>query len=575
MRVAICIFGIVFPLFTSLAQAQKINFDWAKSFGGENYELPRFLKVDEQGNIYLFGETESTYFKIENNYLFKNFMNHIRNSFLLKYSKSGKLLWSKVLYNDIGMSALGLDIDIDQNIIITGHFSGNFISVDSVKFTNIYNSENIFILKFDQSGEILNHKIYSSLLSGITTYGGITHDSKNHYYLAGDTEANIYSQNNDTIFKRDRKYGKILFIMKLDSHLNIQWIKSFGGKGDQIFDVICDEKDNLIVYGYYLFRTLLIDSLKVNNYTNQYDPGLGYGSHELFLAKIDSNGEAIWLKTLKGTKVEFPSYDDITIDKYGNIYLGGIFQSDTLFFNGNTSLIKTKDVLDYFDIFYAKFDKNGECKWAKKIINGKANIDDMSIHLLNNGNLVITGNFDSTAFKIGPVILTNNGQNDCFILLTNNEGEILTGTSFGRENNEWDQQIASFDTSIYIFAGFTSDRLLIKDEVVVNDTTDGSSDGLLIKLHIDSITSLTDLYSSTQNTIVYPIPVQDILHFQYPKNESNLRYIIYDMYGRSVNSGNLFRSTNVINVELLKTGVYFLYLLGDQGKSYNCKFEKI
>lgn len=574
MRGVIRIFGIILSLFATSAQAQKINFDWAKSFGGDDFEASRFMKVDTQGNVYLFGETTSTYFKVDGKYLFKNSMPNVTKAYLLKYSKSGDFLWSKVLLNDIGINIFGLDIDINQNIILTGFFYGNFLNVDSIKFATNYNSSasNIFIIKLDKSGSILNHKVYSSLLSGLATVGGVTHDSKKQFYLAGYAESHIFSQNNDTIFKRDRKDGKILFIMKMDSQLNIFWIKSFGGKGDQIFDVSCDQEDNLIVYGWYRYRTLTIDSLMVNNYTKEYTPVVGYGDQELFITKLDSNGKAIWLKTISGSRDEYPSYDDITIDPDGNIYLGGLFKSDTLFFNENVKLIRTKNALDYFDLFYAKFDKNGDCKWAKKIINGNDLIDDMSIHLLKNGNLIITGNYDGTAFKTGPVILPNNGHGDCFVLLSNNEGEMLSGTSFGGEGLEWDQQIASYDTSIYIFAGFTSKELKIRDEVLVDETSIG--DGLFIKLHIDSLTSLTDVYPTTKNTIVYPIPVQDVLHFQYPKNESNLRFIIYDMYGRSVNSGNLYRSTNGINVELLKTGVYFLYLLGDQGKNYNCKFEK-
>lgn len=576
MRGVFRIFGIIFSLLTSSAQAQKLNFDWAKSFGGESYELPRFMKVDALGNIYLFGETESTSFKVDENYLFKNFPPRIQNSFLLKYSKSGKLLWKKLLHNDIGMSVLGIDIDSNQNILLTGVYYGTFFNIDSVKFTNIYNSNNIFIIKLDQSGKVLNHKIYSSLLYGITTYGGITHDSKNNYFLAGSIEGNIYGQNNDTIFKRDIKEGNILILMKMDSQLNIQWIKSLGGKGDQIFDVICDKEDNLIVYGWYRFKTLIIDSLKVNNYTKRYDPapGFEYGDNELFLTKLDSNGKALWLKTISGAKVEFPSYDDITLDNEGNIYLGGTFQSDTLFFNQNTSLIRTNIVLDYFDLFYSKFDKNGECKWAKKIINGNDLIDDMSIHLLNNGNLIITGNYDSTAFKSGTVNLPNNGHGDCFIFLANNEGDILSGTSFGGEDIEWDQQIASFDTSIYIFGAFSSKKLQIRDELLVNDTTDGTTDAIFIKLHIDSLTSVNDIKPAIQIILVYPNPVQDILNIQFPLNESNSRYIIYDIYGRSVNIGSFYNATKEINVDSLIAGVYFLHVWGFDGRNYNCKFVK-
>lgn len=563
MRGVIGIFGILLSFLSLSAQAQKLNFDWAKSFGGDEFEASRFMKVDIQGNIYLFGETHSTEFKIDGKYLFNNFKPNIPKGFLLKYSKNGELLWSKVLFNDIGVQVLGLDIDINQNIILTVDFYGNFINSDSIKFTTNNNStaSNVFIIKLDQSGRRINHKVYSSLLSEITTYGGVTHDGNNNYYLAGSTEANIYGQNTDTIFKRDRKDGKILFIMKMDSQLNIFWIKSFGGKGDQIFDVSCDHEDNLIVYGWYRYRTLTIDSLMVNNYTKEYTPVVGYGDQELFITKLDSNGKAIWLKTISGSRDEYPSYDDITIDPDGNIYLGGLFKSDTLFFNENVKLIRTKNELDQFDLFYAKFGKNGECKWARKINNGKVNIDDMSIHLLKNGNLIITGNYDSTAFRTGTVILPNNGQNDCFILLANNEGEILSGTSFGGEGLEWDQQIATYDTSIYIFSGFSSKELKINDEVLTDEASNG--DGLFIKLHIDSLTSLIDFKPVSENIIVYPNPVSDELFvniYGQSKSGNNTIFELTNNLGESSIPESEKINENEFKLKLSKliNGIYYL-----------------
>ena len=77
MRGVIRIFGIILSLFAASAQAQKINFDWAKSFGGDDFEASRFMKVDTQGNVYLSGETSSTYFKVDGKYLFNNSINNV------------------------------------------------------------------------------------------------------------------------------------------------------------------------------------------------------------------------------------------------------------------------------------------------------------------------------------------------------------------------------------------------------------------------------------------------------------------------------------------------------------------
>ena len=143
----------------SILSAQQFKFEWARSFGGSKDEIPRVMKVDKKGDIYLFFDVGSTHFSIDNKFFFKwiNPENYPRNAVLLKYSPTGELLWGRALKtNNIGIEAYGIVIDQDNNVIISGLHKGNELYLDTMK---IYSSVNVntfaFILKLNEEGGIL------------------------------------------------------------------------------------------------------------------------------------------------------------------------------------------------------------------------------------------------------------------------------------------------------------------------------------------------------------------------------------------------------------------------------------
>ena len=565
----------------SILSAQQFKFEWARSFGGSKDEIDRVMKVDKKGDIYLFFDVGSTHFSIDNKFFFKwiNPENYPSNAVLLKYNPSGELLWGRALKtNNIGIEAYGIAIDQDNNVIISGLHQGNELYLDTVKvYSDVNIDEFAFILKLDELGQLLKYQTFAETKSGgFNNGGGIAVDQSGHYYMNAKTRYSIIDKNKDTIFKSDlNTKGRYLLLFKLDQDFNPVWIKKHYNVDGYFGDVKVDGEDNIIVYGMFRGRELTVDSFTVRNAETVYLDG-NFGESEIYLLKVNSNGQAIWLKSIQGKDIEACSKNDLTCDKDNNIYLGGVMGSDTVVFNERITLNKDRRQLNYWDIFYAKYDKDGNCIWARPIINGNDAIDDMSIHVLPTGHLIVSGNFSNQDLYAGNTTVGSKGQGDCFVLLTGNNGEIITGFSYGGNRNEFDGELWSDGKSLYILSSFGSSELQFGNVIVKNDTTDGSHDCLLLKYSIESLTSATDLPDDQIVVGVYPNPTYEMLELQLPEELSrgSLFYNLYDIDGKWMCSGLLRSGQTSIPVQSLQPGHYIIKGGTMEGKRFVAKFVK-
>lgn len=106
----------------------------------------------------------------------------------------------------------------------------------------------------------------------------------------------------------------------------------------------------------------------------------GYGLDDLWLFKIDVEGNILWSKTYGGSQSEYLANALVSVD--GGYVVAGATEST----NGNVSI--TKDEFRQHWLF--KVDKNGEIIWQKKF----SNIPGSQIHCLKkakNGDLIGAG----------------------------------------------------------------------------------------------------------------------------------------------------------------------------------------
>lgn len=118
---------------------------WEKTWGGEGYDSAGDVTVDQYGNIYVVGKTDS--------FGLVSPMTQIGDAFILKYAPDGTLQWQKT-WGDGGGDGIddanGVTVDQDGAVYVVGetHLGSG--------------SLNAFILKYDGSGNLLWQKIWGS-----------------------------------------------------------------------------------------------------------------------------------------------------------------------------------------------------------------------------------------------------------------------------------------------------------------------------------------------------------------------------------------------------------------------------
>ena len=197
---------------------------------------------------------------------------------------------------------------------------------------------------------------------------------------------------------------------------NWQWAKSAGGTS-------YDDGNNIFYSKGYLYLTGNFQSKKIifgnDTLVNTNTTG---NTSDIFIAKYDSLGNAIWAKSAGGKKND--NGLGITADANGNIFVTGYFRSDTIIFG--TFILKKYSTYyqDSADVFIVKYDASGNVIWAKSA--GGWDCDyGTSIAVDVNGNCYVTGNYQSMSIVFDNDTLHLTGGSNIFLVKYDNSGNVL------------------------------------------------------------------------------------------------------------------------------------------------------
>jgi len=209
----------------------------------------------------------------------------------------------------------------------------------------------------------------------------------------------------------------ILSQLTIAQNYGLEWVKQMGGISDDLGSSITTD-DNGNVYSTGKFDG-----------TVDFDPGpttlnlTSVGSKDIFIQKLDTAGNLLWVKQIGGTSFDFGK--SITTDVSDNVYTTGRFYG-TVDFDPGVGIFNLTSSGD-FDIFILKLDAAGNLLWIKQM-GGTSNDEGYSIITDAGGNVYTTGWFKGTAdFDPGAVItnLTSAGEEDIFILKLSPAGNLL------------------------------------------------------------------------------------------------------------------------------------------------------
>lgn len=400
---------------------------------------------------------------------------------------------SKVLdstFNNTSCTVSSILRDADNNIFVSGYFSGNVDFGNGIVGTNgAYSSG--FIVKY--KGSDLSY-INIVIITGNNILDGsypndIVLDNSGTIYITGNFGGNV---NFGAGLVGTGGSFRASYIAKYNSS-DLSYINSV---------VFGDINANSNAFG---------TSLKLDNNSNIYNTGTFKGTIDFvgnqllttannssYLVKFNRNN----LTFLVGTQIcgngnnDDTIVNDITIDE-NNIYLGGYFTGITNFGNGdvNTDIgYRSSYIVKYTNnlIFDTVFVKNSST------VNGSVNIQ--SITLNDTGSIYATGSFNNSVNFGGGVISTNSNYAAFLVEYKSSDFSYIKSTIFNGSDNSCYSSGNSiiFDNNYLYICGYFKNNINFGNGVITKMSDQAA---YLVKYNsIDLTYSDVILISGNSNT---------------------------------------------------------------------------
>jgi hypothetical protein len=350
---------------------------------------------------------------------------------IIKYNSMGEKQWQK-LYGSSGHEEARAIINTsDGGYLVSGSASSNNGDV-----TGVHGGDDVWVIKINANGELQWQKTFGGFKSDYARSMAATPDGG--YVIVGASE----SINGDLT---TNKGSFDLWVLKINGTGVLQWQKSLGSSGiDEARAVSVNADGTIIVAGYVgqkngdvnelyggddvwvikmtatgdviwkknyggtnnelcIGMVALLDGgfvLCGNTQSTDGDVTSNKGNGDMWLLKIDANGNKVWQKTYGGSGYEVAYTIGATTD--GNIVAAGLSYSkdgDIINSKGNN------------DAWLIKVNSTGTLQWQKSF-GGSQNDMANSIQVVSDNTFFITGSTNS----IDGDVSGYKGHNDIWVM---------------------------------------------------------------------------------------------------------------------------------------------------------------
>lgn len=506
--------------------------------------------------------------------------------------------------------------DNNGNTYVTGYFKGLNYQIGSTLLTHGYSGDARFYLaKYDSIGNVLwaftsaRNEFAYGLTSALDRDGNIL--------VGGHFSGSTLTFGSIVLYNPDY-YGK-MYLAKFDPNGKVIWAKTTSNSyySSSLYGVAVDSKNNIYVTGHFQDQMFTFCGKSLANATP--------GTQDVFLYKLDSNGNALWATMLGGTSHDVGTA--LTVDKDNSIFVTGSFKSSAMLAGG--SLILNTGSNGSKDVFVSKFDENGNFKWTNKFggieeddahsidcdshgnvylcgnyISSTMNFNNLNLSKNNSSSnsgylakintngvvqwvagttntsnnssingvdvntrdeILVTGYYSGASTKFGTIELTNSasGYNEMFYAKYDTTGIAKNAKSIVGFGNDYGKAIKTdYKNNIYIY-GLFSGSYIATDNAYANNTSLGYYDNVYLKYSDNINTANTN--PSFDDIIVYPNPFKsefNIKSNQYLSNNS-LKISLINALGQEVRFSKEETSSGYRIVGVDKPGVYNLVISVD------------
>jgi len=470
------VFYLIFLTAPIPSNASQGDLVWTRSMGGLNNDIGNDIVVDSSYNVYTVGFFMGTV-DFDPGLGVHNLVSAGNADFFIsKLDSNGNFLWAKRFGGTGYDNASGVALDSDENIYLTGEFSG---TVDFDPGPGVFNlvssgGADIFILKLDSNGDFL----YAQSFGSVSQDRGVAVavDQFNNVVVSG-TFFGTVDFNFDLIDTHNlvSNGNTDIFILKLNPAGTFLHAQSFGGTGfETLEDLTLDSSGNIYTTG--AFQNTVDfdpDSVDVFNIT-------ATGSEDLFISKLDPNGNFLWAHGIGSVA----SGKSIATDQFNNVYVTSGF-SNTVDLDPDPVDVFNLTSAGGQDVFILKLDSNGAFLWAKKL-GGTNDEIGYTIAIDSNNNIYTTGYMDGLGdFDPGPGVFNLDILDDQYMFISklDSNGDFLWAKQIG--GHFFDQiQNTAFDlqNNLYLTGTFNEQGDFDTSEDVFNMTSLGLGDIFILKL---------------------------------------------------------------------------------------------
>lgn len=416
-------------------------------------------------------------------------------------------------------------VALDDKLFISGIFSDSlFVGNDTLM--NAY-QKSAFLTCFDTLGNYINtfHPDAYNI-----EFEDFVIDDDGNVIITGE----FYQFLNQGSFSMNVITGINFFLLKYNPMLDeILWGVYASGSSSTGSKVDLDGDGNIYVTGSYNDQTTFIDTLLTADNVN----------HNLFVAKFNTNGEKMWVRTADGID-EVHGYG-IASDASGNVFIVGEFE-------GTVSLQGTElTSAGMYDVLIAKYDTDGNLQWADHV-GGPESDEGYDIELDANEDIILLADASIDVTYRGSNIEISGFDEPLLIKLTTTTGELI-----------WSKRLHSplgtgllngvdltIEDSIIAITGINRSAILFEGNTI--QATNGKD--FYTATLVDSLTYyLAYPTLEDQSTTVYPNPCSD--HFRIAGTVAP-ELSIFDLRGREIAHINNYQSNYPINTSELTSGIY-------------------
>jgi len=347
-------------------------------------------------------------------------------SLLLGYTlhaQNVSMEWAKKFGGKTADIGNAIAVDAERNVYVVGSFTDTATFNTSADF--ISNGGNdMYIAKLDWSGATLWVKHFGG--TGNDAVMDVKLDTLNNIYITGQFGGTVDFNAGGTPMELVATASTDIFVAKLDPTGTALWAKGMSGDlGENVGRALAlDATGNVYTtgafYGAVDFNPDPSTSFVLNGV-----------SSEIFVSKLNNDGEFVWAKRMGGSRID--AGEDIAVDGAGHVYTTGSFQR-TADFDPGTAVYNLISGANSYDVFVSKLSTDGDFIWAKQYKGSSPNMGN-GLALDANANVYTTGMFTGTIdFDPDPSInfdLTALGGTDAYVTKLDSAGVLIWAKQMG------------------------------------------------------------------------------------------------------------------------------------------------